>query len=30
LTFQALTVTSVVYGSFFLVALFFFVNHLPL
>ena len=30
LTFQALTVTSAVYGSFFLVALFFFVNHLSL
>jgi len=30
LTFQALTVTSAVYGSFFLVALFFFLNHLSL
>ena len=30
LTFQALAVTSAVYGSFFLVALFFFVNHLSL
>lgn len=30
LSFKALTVTSAVYGSFFLVALFFFVSHLPL